>query len=176
MALGMSPASTAPAVADFDDFLAPLWDAISAAQVEPDLFAAVGVELPFVAQADAAAWDALYDELSDFADTNSWLLDLINAPFVTMFGRTLIGDGIDFYTGTNDSWFGWLPGIGDLGDGGFLFGDGGIGADGTADHLAGYAGGFAGMWGNGGDGGAGFDGGTGGDGGDGGWLAGNGGA
>lgn len=74
----------------------------------------------------------------------------INEPFVYLFGRVLVGDGIDGFTGTNDSVFGSSGAFGDLGDGGFLFGDGGTGATG-AD------GGNAGWIGNGGDGGDGLD-------------------
>ncbi|MGB3475253.1 MAG: hypothetical protein WBA69_10765, partial [Mycobacterium sp.] len=155
MAMGLSPASAPSARADFDDLIAPLLD----------LFGGVG-------PGDSAAadpwgwWAAALPESSPALDTsNDPLLDWLNDASVNLFGRVMIGDGVDFFTGTNDSLFGWLPGIGDLGDGGFLTGDGGIGAAGTVDHLAGYAGGMAGMWGNGGAGGEGYDGGDGGSGG-----------
>ncbi|HEU4360041.1 MAG TPA: PecA family PE domain-processing aspartic protease [Mycobacterium sp.] len=117
---------------------------------------------------------------------NAQLLKTINQPWVTWFGRDLIGNGIDGFTGTNTSIFSIvgqvlaearpnLPRLGNLGDGGFLFGDGGTGPDGTADHPDGFAGGSAGWIGNAGAGGSGIDGGYGGTGGNAG-LIGNGGA
>ncbi|OBI04645.1 hypothetical protein A5715_05215 [Mycolicibacter heraklionensis] len=101
-------------------------------------------------------------------------LELLNAPFATLFGRDLIGNGIDGFDGINASLFGQLGWFGDAGDGGFLFGDGGAGIDGI-DGIGG-AGGDAGFFGNGGAGGLGADGFAGGDGGAGGWFMGVGGA
>ena len=108
---------------------------------------------------------------------NAALLNAINQPFVDLFGRDLIGNGI---TGdiTNTSTFGNAGDFGNLSDGGFLFGDGANGASGapSLDSGAGGAGGDAGLIGNGGDGGAGIDGAAGGAGGTGGSLLGDGGA
>lgn len=101
-------------------------------------------------------------------------LGLINAPFATLFGRDLIGDGIDGFDGVNTSLFGQWGWFGDAGDGGFLFGDGGAGVVGI-DGIGG-AGGDAGFFGNGGAGGLGGVGAAGGDGGAGGWFMGLGGA
>lgn len=100
-------------------------------------------------------------------------LGLINAPFTTLFGRDLIGDGIDGFDGVNTSLFGQSGWFGDAGDGGFLFGDGGAGVVGI-DGIGG-AGGDAGLFGNGGAGGLGGAGSAGGDGGAGGWFLGIGG-
>lgn len=96
----------------------------------------------------------LHDLVADFIDQNEQLLSLINAPFIELFGRSLIGDGIDGFTGANESILGRSGLFGDLGDGGFLFGDGGTGAAGV-DGAAGSVGGMAGMFGNGGAGGIG---------------------
>ncbi|GFG74074.1 hypothetical protein MBOT_14390 [Mycobacterium botniense] len=49
---------------------------------------------------------------------------VINAPFVLVFGRDLIGNGINDFTGTNDSLLGSSGLFGNLGDGGFLIGNG----------------------------------------------------
>ncbi|KKO60637.1 hypothetical protein WR43_22655, partial [Mycolicibacter arupensis] len=100
-------------------------------------------------------------------------LALINAPFATLFGRDLIGDGIDAFDGVNTSVFGQLGWFGDAGDGGFLFGDGGAGIAGV-DGVGG-TGGDAGFFGNGGAGGLGGLESAGGDGGAGGWFMGLGG-
>lgn len=72
----------------------------------------------------------LYNLTQDFIAGNEQLLALINQPFVDLFGRDLIGNGVDGFTGSNDSLFGSTGWFGDLGDGGFLFGDGGAGTDG----------------------------------------------
>ncbi|MEO8815213.1 MAG: cellulase family glycosylhydrolase [Mycobacterium sp.] len=110
---------------------------------------------------------------------NAALLDAINQPFVTLFGRDLIGDGVqigrDNWDGANDSIFGASGVFGDLHDGGLLFGDGGSGSDGSEAGVAGGNGGAAGIFGNGGSGGFGGEGAAGGPGGTGGWLFGNGG-
>ncbi|MGB3520148.1 MAG: hypothetical protein WBA50_01565, partial [Mycobacterium sp.] len=96
----------------------------------------------------------LHDLVDDFIGQNEQLLSLINTPFIELFGRSLIGDGIDGFTGANESILGSSGLFGDLGDGGFLFGDGGTGAAGV-DGGAGGVGGMAGMFGNGGAGGIG---------------------
>lgn len=86
---------------------------------------------------------------------------IMNAPSVMLFGRNMIGDGVDGFAGPNTSLLGWTGLFGDLGDGGFLVGDGGDGVAGVAavNGGAGGAAGNAGFFsGNGGDGGAGADG------------------
>jgi len=125
---------------------------------------------------DATDWvnQLLYTPLHN--GLNEWIADplgelsmgLVNAPFVALFGRDLIGDGIDGFDGVNSSLFGQWGWFGDAGDGGFLFGNGGAGADGGA-------GGDAGLFGHGGAGGLGAIGAAGGDGGAGGWFMGIGG-
>ncbi|CMT71565.1 PE-PGRS family protein [Mycobacterium tuberculosis] len=87
------------------------------------------------------------------------VLNAINAPTQTLFGRPLIGDGAN---GTAEN-----P---DGQNGGLLFGNGGNGFTQTTAGVAGGNGGSAGLIGNGGAGAAG------GLGGNGGWLYGNGGA
>jgi hypothetical protein len=84
---------------------------------------------------------------------------IVNAPFVDLFGRDLIGNGVNDFTGANTSLLGGLVNFGNLSDGGFLAGDGGVGATGTAatDGVGGV-GGSAGLIGDGGTGGAGIDG------------------
>ncbi|MEB3063874.1 hypothetical protein [[Mycobacterium] zoologicum] len=111
------------------------------------------------------------------SDSGAQVAEMLNAPFVYLFGRDLIGNGVDDFTDANTSLLGSTGLYGDLGDGGFLFGNGGAGADGVAgvNDGAGWAGGSAGMIGNGGDGGAGVAGAAGGAGGDGGSMFGNGG-
>lgn len=130
---------------------------------------------------DTAGWldQLLYGPLH--AGLHEWItspfgefsIGLINAPFVTLFGRDLIGDGIDGFDGVNASLFGQWGGFGDAGDGGFLFGNGGAGVDGESG--AGGMGGMAGFFGHGGAGGLGGAGAAGGDGGAGGWFMGIGG-
>ncbi|MEO6795356.1 MAG: DUF2599 domain-containing protein [Mycobacterium sp.] len=100
-------------------------------------------------------------------------IGLINASFMPLFGRDLIGDGLDGFDGANTSVFGQWGGFGDAGDGGFLFGDGGAGFAGVDG--GGGGGGNAGFFGNGGVGGMGAAGSAGGDGGAGGWFMGVGG-
>ncbi|HEX7322137.1 MAG TPA: hypothetical protein VF299_04260, partial [Mycobacterium sp.] len=127
----------------------------------------------------------MHAAVENFINNSEGLTTLINQPFVALFGRDLIGNGITagdtiagtdtVWDGTNGSLFGGSGWLGDLHDGGFLFGDGGAGADGAAGAM-GEAGGSAGMFGNGGVGGVGADGATGGHGGSGGWLFGDGGA
>lgn len=102
------------------------------------------------------------------SDLGKQLDELINAPFVLLTGRGLIGDGAD---GTETTPSG--------GAGGWLFGDGGAGWDSPYAGLSGGNGGDAGLFGNGGAGGDGGPGGVGvvgGHGGAGGWLMGIGGA
>jgi hypothetical protein len=93
------------------------------------------------------------------------LLNVIKAPFLTLTGRPLIGNGAN---GTAASPNG--------GAGGILYGNGGTGYSETAPGVAGGTGGAAGLIGNGGAGGAGGAGAVGGAGGLGGWLNGNNGA
>ena len=88
-------------------------------------------------------------------------LELVNAPFDTLFGRGLIGDGLDGFDGINSSVFGQTGWFGNAADGGFLFGNGGTGIAG----ITGTNGGDAGLFGDGGAGGAGAIGGAGGTGG-----------
>jgi hypothetical protein len=91
---------------------------------------------------------------------------IANVPFVGLFGRDLIGNGVNDFTGPNTSLLGGSGLFGNLGDGGFVAGDGGVGAPGTAaTHGVGGVGGSAGLVGDGGTGGAGIDGGHGGAGG-----------
>ncbi|KAA1248817.1 PE family protein, partial [Mycobacterium simiae] len=91
------------------------------------------------------------------------LLNVINAPSLTLLGRPLIGNGVDATT----------PG-GAGGAGGLLYGNGGSGAQGAVGQ-AGGSGGSAGLWGNGGTGGSGGTGASGGPGGNAGWIFGIGG-
>src|SRR5690625_4579498 len=143
LAFGLSPLAGAPAHADLDD----LFDIISA-----DLFGTAADDISFFSGDDTMdVFDDLLADVEGWLDdtSNADLIDQINQPWVELFGRSLIGDGIDGYTGTNDAMLSWM-GLGDLGDGGLLFGDGGTGA-------AGLAGGDAGMFGFGGAGGQGVD-------------------
>ena len=165
----------------------------------------VQAELDVTDLFDAVSWSAPAELASSTADLDfagallAPLLNLVNQPFVVLFGRDLIGNGITAgdpladgtaWDGVNNSLFGSSGAFGSLHDGGFLLGDGGAG---TAAHLdangqlvAAGAGGNAGLIGNGGVGGAGLDAGiadqtpiaasTGGEGGIGGWLFGDGGA
>ncbi len=94
------------------------------------------------------------------------LLGVINTPTQALLGRPLIGNGAN---GTTVNGVG-TPG----GDGGILYGNGGIGGQGGAGGIGG-AGGSAAFFGNGGAGGHGGAGGAGGIGGNGGFF-GNGGA
>ncbi|MCV7049211.1 hypothetical protein H7H82_01060 [Mycobacterium heidelbergense] len=82
---------------------------------------------------------------------------ILNAPFLYLFGRDLIGNGVNGFTGPNTTLLGQTGLFGTLQSGGFLFGNGGAGAAGTATNPAGLAGGAAGLFGNGGVGGAGFN-------------------
>ncbi|WP_163705392.1 cellulase family glycosylhydrolase [Mycolicibacter senuensis] len=170
----------APAQADFDDMMDVLFDPFVTAAGAFDgetLFDATAWE-SFLS---AEHWDAALAALAEpgpavgfdlyaglHGATQTWIdSDLgsqVNGVINTLFGSTVIGNGID---GTQDN-----P---DGGDGGWLFGDGGAGWDSTTDGVAGGAGGAAGIFGDGGDGGAGGAGAAGGDGGAGGWLWGNGG-
>ncbi|WP_415623972.1 PE family protein, partial [Mycobacterium intermedium] len=121
-----------------------------------------------VASADAYATA----ELANAAPLEQAVLDVINAPTRALFGRPLIGDGVDGAPGTGQHG----------GHGGFLYGNGGRGGSGAPGQPGGN-GGSAGLIGNGGAGGQGgsaLAGSTvapaGGQGGAGGWLSGNGGA
>ncbi|MEK1270689.1 PE family protein, partial [Mycobacterium ulcerans] len=93
-----------------------------------------------------------------------FLLDAVNAPTQTLFGRDLIGNGTDGAAGTGANG----------GDGGLLWGNGGNGGSGATGQVGG-SGGAAGLIGTGGTGGAGGTGAAGGTGGAGGWLFGDGG-
>lgn len=111
------------------------------------------------ATAETAASIPLLDEL----------LGIINAPTQLLLGRPLIGDGTPGTAGNPNG-----------GDGGLLWGNGGVGYSQTGGGLAGGNGGSAGLLGDGGAGGTGglgtgIAGGAGGRGGNGGWLFGNGG-
>ncbi|BBZ22286.1 DUF2599 domain-containing protein [Mycolicibacter hiberniae] len=149
-------------------------------QLFSDVIDAV-LAVPGANQFDTAEWlnQFIYAPLHE--GLQQWLaspfgelsLGLINAPFVALFGRDLIGDGIDGFDGVNTSLLGQWGWFGDAGDGGFLFGDGGAGIAGI-DGVGG-AGGDAGFFGNGGAGGTGGEGAAGGDGGAGGWFMGVGG-
>src|SRR5258707_7061221 len=68
------------------------------------------------------------------------LLDLINAPFLTLTGRPLIGNGANAAPGSGANG----------GAGGWLYGNGGAGGSGGASQKGG-TGGAAGLFGNGGD-------------------------
>ncbi|WP_421845818.1 PE domain-containing protein [Mycobacterium sp.] len=92
------------------------------------------------------------------------ILDGINAPFLALFERPLIGNGADALAGSGANG----------GAGGILWGNGGSGGSGGIG-VNGGAGGAAGLFGNGGNGGAGGAGANGGAGGAGGILFGNGG-
>ncbi|MGB3894379.1 MAG: hypothetical protein WA942_09015, partial [Mycolicibacter sinensis] len=176
LALALTPMVTAPsAQADFDFFDPGAWFDLS--DLNPAGLEGADIGVASFDPADIgsvdfnafepADWAQLYQDafylpihsaLQSFLHNagNQLVIDLINTPWVLMFGRDLIGDGIDGFTGVNNSLFGWL-GLGDLGDGGFLFGDGGTGAAGVAgvDGGMGGAGGDAGLFGNGGAGGQG---------------------
>ncbi|MGB3332886.1 MAG: hypothetical protein WBA79_08750, partial [Mycobacterium sp.] len=159
LAVGMTPLATVPA-AHADDFI-DLFDPSFWGDV-PDVAGAADSSLiDLFEQFDLGVsnfyqdfiYMPLYDLGQSFITQNEQLLDLINLPFVELFGRDLIGNGVDGFTGVNDSLLGGLGIFGDRGDGGFLFGDGGAGSAG--DDGAGGVGGDAGMFGNGGIGGVG---------------------
>lgn len=164
LALALAPLTTVPAAqADFD-FLDPgTWFDMPGLNLAGLEAGDVGsVDATSLAQPDLADLyqDSFYLPIHDAMESflhnvgNQLLIDMINAPWVMTFGRYLIGDGVDGFNGPNTSLFGWL-GLGDLGDGGFLFGDGGDGAAGVAgvNGGAGGDGGDAGLFGNGGAGG-----------------------
>ncbi|MBS9536243.1 hypothetical protein KIH27_21930, partial [Mycobacterium sp. M1] len=168
LAFGLTPLAGAPAQADLEDLFTI---------IDADLFGTAADPVNLFDPADVmAAFTNLHTGLEGWlADpSNAALIDQINQPWEQLFGRDLIGNGVDGFTGANTSLLGWM-GLGNLGDGGFLFGDGGTGA-------AGATGGDAGMFGDGGAGGEGVaatatsDAGAGGTGGAGGWLYGDGGA
>ncbi|HEU4361930.1 MAG TPA: cellulase family glycosylhydrolase, partial [Mycobacterium sp.] len=178
LTFGLTPLAARSADADFD--LSAVFDGL----------------LNPVAAVDAGDWGGLHSQLQDVITSPAIapLLTLINQPFVTLFGRDLIGNGITVgdplgdgtaWDGVNDSLFGSSGVVGSLHDGGFLLGDGGTGTAaglGSDGHLvAAGAGGNAGLIGDGGAGGAGLTAGisaasAGGAGGSGGWLFGDGGS
>ncbi|OBY29043.1 hypothetical protein ACT18_25255, partial [Mycolicibacter kumamotonensis] len=149
----MTPLVAPPAAhADLDD----LFDILNT-----DLFGTATGDISFFNGDDAMdVFTNLHADLEGWlADTdNSALIAQINDPWIDLFGRGLIGNGDADWDGTNDSMFGWL-GLGNLNDGGFLFGDGAVGGVDTDGN--GLAGGDAGYFGFGGAGGAGVDGGNG---------------
>jgi len=57
---------------------------------------------------------------------------VINEPSVVLVGRDVIGNGVDDFTGANTSLLGSSGIFGNLGDGGFLAGNGGTGVTGVA--------------------------------------------
>ncbi|WP_249044857.1 PE family protein, partial [Mycobacterium riyadhense] len=101
---------------------------------------------------------------AEAANAEQVLLNAVNAPTLTLFGRPLIGNGAD---GTSPGQAG--------GAGGLLYGNGGNGMAGINPGVTGGAGGAAGLIGTGGRGGAGGAGAAGGAGGSGGLLFGSGG-
>ncbi|SRX92582.1 hypothetical protein MSP7336_00808 [Mycobacterium shimoidei] len=164
LAFGVSPPATADADL-FDLIVDPIVDLMSGTFTVPDslLDSSAGSPEPLLAAALPAdsmtdLWTQIHAAGQSFIEdpANAEFLAGINQPFVEWFGRELIGNGLDDFTGSNTSVFGSTGLFGDLGDGGFLFGDGG---DGAAAVVSG---------GHGGDGFAGGDGGNGGDGGAGG--------
>jgi endoglycosylceramidase len=151
------------------DLTTGLTDSLDVAMVLDATFAEVGNHL------DVATIAASQDYINSPA--GQALDSALNEPSVLLFGRDLIGNGVNGFTGGNDSLLGSSGLFGNLSDGGFLMGDGGTGAAGVAgvDHGAGAVGGSAGLIGTGGTGGGGVDGGVGGAGGAGGLLLGDGG-
>ncbi len=178
LAFGMSPLAAAPeAKADFD-FL-DLIDFSGAVGAAAEPAALTGVQVAQDFQTDF--YLPILAQVEAYIDNpaNATVLQEINQPWVELFGRDLIGNGITGDT-TNTSVFGSLDPsyFGNLQDGGYWLGDGANGADaGTTLDPGdnGVDGGIAGLFGNGGDGGSGIDGGTGGAGGAGGLEFGNGG-
>ncbi|OBY29025.1 hypothetical protein ACT18_25340, partial [Mycolicibacter kumamotonensis] len=192
LAFGTAPLSSAPpARADLDfGWLTDLFDAGLAPDVDPgpltgafDLqqwFDPAAWELPGLAASSPAEWGstdwtALFDQWI-YTPLHEGVQTWINSPFGSqvdaaingLFGSFVIGNGADG-DATNP----------DGGAGGWLFGDGGAGYDGSTGGVAGGDGGDAGFFGNGGaggDSGGGFTGGAGGTGGSLMGVGGNGGA
>ncbi|MGC2652191.1 MAG: hypothetical protein WA317_01015, partial [Mycobacterium sp.] len=176
-----SAASASVAVPDLP--LGGLFDSAFANAAIPDALSNLTLGAPDALGAMALPADVLPSDPTGLSDilsqvyasgeafitnpADATLLQGINAPFVDLFGRDLIGNGVDDFTGANTSLLGSTGEFGNLGDGGFLLGDGGTGAGGVAslNAGAGFAGGDAGIFGNGGWGGGGVDGGAGGPGG-----------
>jgi len=125
LAFGMTPLTTGPvAHADgFDDLLDPgFWGAFADVPGGADGGSLIDIFEQFDLAVSSFYHDnfylPLYDLGQDFITQNAQLLDLINSPFVELFGRDLIGNGLDGFTGTNDSLFGSSGLFGDAGDGG----------------------------------------------------------
>lgn len=161
----MSPVAGPPARADgldqlLEQALSPLTDATVAGE-------AVG------SASDVTAWFDQSIYLPLHADIEDWIAGSAAAPIRAVLNQlseavglgTMIGDGADGTIAHLDGFAG-----------GWLFGDGGSGYDGTSAGIAGGAGGAAGIFGDGGAGGAGGEGAAGGAGGAGGALLGIGGA
>lgn len=103
--------------------------------------------------------DAPLDGVLGSAQGSKLLFDLINAAFILLVGRGLLGDGPSIgetipliggtWEGLNTSPVGaMLPFLGNLGDGDFLFGNGGDGGE-LGDFKDVYNGSDTGLWGNG---------------------------
>lgn len=160
-AAGVGPPAAAPAHADVEDLIGDLVDpgTLVAAADSADQGGLSGAGE--VAHAVATSFNSNLDQLPDSLHTqiegfitnpvNEWLLDAINLPSVVLFGRDLIGNGIEIgdtipalsslsfldlpsgpfseiFTGTNEGLL--TPvltalhlDVGNLHDGGFLFGD-----------------------------------------------------
>lgn len=129
LAFGMSPLISAPVVRA-DDILIDLPDFSTLSDVSGLVDASfLSTDVPGSAAESGFSWanvfDATYDNLHAGAQeflvdpANAGLLELLNGfgLYEALFGRLLIGNGIDDFAGANTSLFGWLPGIGDLGDG-----------------------------------------------------------
>lgn len=160
-AAGFSPYATAPvAHADVEDSLGDVIFASLGAVVDPGGQGATGFNA-VVEYLNVSLHDQIEAAITDPA--NAQLLDAINFPSVALFGRDLIGNGIDVgdpipalsfldqssgpladtFTGTNEGLL--TPeltalniNVGSLHDGGFLLGDnssGGGGASTPADTL-----------------------------------------
>ena len=163
LAAGLAPISLAPAAhADlWDLFVDPIGDVLVGGQATDAFgdFADLGVALGSADAGPLDFWQSINDSVQDWLASASGmqLAEMINQPFVYLFGRDLIGNGLDDFTDANTSLLGSTGMFGDLGDGGFLFGNGGAVAAGEAgvNDGVGWAGGSAGLFGDGGDGGTG---------------------
>ncbi|WP_343602245.1 PE family protein [Mycobacterium sp.] len=165
-----SAAVPAADVGDVADGLA------AAAPALPDPLAGVGsqIETLFVDLVQAITQGWINNPIGEAVD------GVINTPFGYLLGRDLIGNGVEANAESlvNSSLLGSrFAFLGNMTDGGFLFGNGGDGAGGVAgfDGGVGYPGGSAGLIGDGGAGGMGAPGDAGGAGGNGGVLIGDGG-
>ncbi|WP_154677554.1 hypothetical protein [Mycolicibacter icosiumassiliensis] len=181
MTAGLDPAALSLNSSNFDSLLAGMGALPGAAPANDWGFEndPLGWLDQFVWQSYAGLYNGVDDLSQLWIQYGGPINDLINLPFVALFGRDLIGNGIEGDV-INQSLIGGLAPqlFGNLHDGGFLFGDGGAGAAGAVDinNGIGGAGGDAGLFGNGGVGGIGAAGANGGAGGEGGWFFGDGGA